>query len=288
MPQRRDKRPKVIDYNRKRYRNPFFEHKTNQNKRKVKSDNHSWVNIALSLLYILVISAIFWGICFSPWLNIESFTVSVPPKINKLEVDNLVNGHLNQKRFFLFPQRNILFYNPQQLERTINSSYILGSLDIKTEWPNKLIIKLEPKTFDVAWQENGKYFFINKTDFIANEITEQECLSSKLPLIVNNGLQKIYEGKLTAAQDKVISILATSEIIKDRPGRLGILKFAIEDNNTSYFYGLTSGPKIKLSIREDLNRQLTKYQTAITQGMQNDLNNKKIIDLRFGDKIYYE
>lgn len=285
---RREKRPKKIDYSRKQYRNPFFSQKYNQTKQ---SPQDKWLILkafGVAMVVVAFICGTIWATCYSPWFDIVNLSVTVPAKINQQEVENLAWQCINGNRWLVIPQRNLIFTDTAALEHDLKQRYILGGIRIEKKWPHGLAIIMEEKPYHAAWQENGKKYLVNKDDFLATEATEQEISKTKVPLINNSGQPKISEGRLTNEQNCLAAILAVDGRIATKPDRLGIKHFEVGNDLATGFVGVTTGPKIIFNAREDIDRQLNKYEAVLTQGLKGELAQKKYIDLRFGDKLFYQ
>jgi cell division septal protein FtsQ len=285
---RREKRQKKIDYSRKQYRNPFFSQKHNQAKQQPQDKWLLLKAFGVAMVAVTLICGSVWAICFSPWFSIINLSVSVPAKISQPDVEGLAWQCVNGNRWLVIPQRNLIFTDTSGLENELKQRYVLGGISIKKNWPHGLAISLQEKPYHAVWQENSKKYLINKDDFVATEATDQEINEKKLPLISNSGQPKISEGKLTNEQDCLTAILAVSSKIAAKPDRLGIKHFEVSNDLASGFMGVTAGPKIIFNTREDLDRQVNKYEAVLTQGLKGELAQKKYIDLRFGDKLFYQ
>lgn len=285
---RREKRNKKIDYSRKNYRNPFFSQKHTQAKLQ---QQDKWLLLkafGVAMAVVAVICGSIWALCFSSWFDVVNLAVSVPAKISRQEVENLAWNQINGSRWLVIPERNLIFTDTQELESTLKQRYVLGGLSIKKNWPHGLSIKLEEKPYHVSWQEGGKKYLVNKDDFTAIETTDQEIAEKKLPLINNAGQPKINGGKLADGQSCLAAVLSVNSKIASKPDRLGIKNFEISNDFASGFMGITAGPKIIFNSREDLDRQVNKFETLMAQSIKNELAQKKYIDLRFGDKLFYQ
>ncbi len=285
---RREKRPKKIDYSRKQYRNPFFSQKHNQAKHQPQD---KWLILKAFGVAMVVVAAIcgsVWAVCYSPWFDIVNLSVTVPPKISRQEIETVIWNQINGNRMLVIPQRNLIFTDARKLESVLRERYVLGGLSIEKKWPHSLSVKLEEKPYHAAWQENGKKYLISRDDYTAIETTDQEIAEKKLPLINNAGQPKISEGKLIEGQTCLTAVLDTNSKLAKKPDRLGIRGFEISNDYATGFMGVTAGPKIIFNSREDLDRQISKFEAAITQGLKTELAQKKYIDLRFGDKLFYQ
>ncbi|NTW22164.1 hypothetical protein HGA34_01305 [Candidatus Falkowbacteria bacterium] len=285
---RREKRLKKIDYSRKQYRNPFFSQKHAQAKHQ---SQDKWLLLkafGIAMVVVSIICGTFWAVCYSPWFDIVNLSVAVPKKISQQEVENLVWGQVNGNRWLVIPERNMIFTDTQALEASLRQRYVLGGLAIKKDWPHGLSVELIEKAYHVAWQENGKKYLVNKDDFTAIETTDQEIAEKKLPLINNVGQPKINDGQLAEGRNSLTAVMSADDKLAKKPNRLGIKNFEISNDFASGFIGITAGPKIIFNAREDLDRQVNKFESLMTQEQKTELAQKKYIDLRFGDKLFYQ
>lgn len=287
MSTRGGKKIKKIDYKRRQYRNPFFDHRA-ASRQPAASPWFSWKTKLLCLLLSAGLGAAGWAAAWSPWLAVTDLAVTVPDKIDQNEVSALVWQQAGSRRFGLIPQRNLPLLDTKNLRTNLESKYVLGGLEIKRRWPHRLEVKLLAKDYHFAWQENGAYYLVNRYDYRAAPSNEEEAKSRGLPIIDNLGQPCVVDGRLQSEQDKAAAIINISDRIKSKSDRLGISRFEVNNQSAASFQAVTAGPRLIFNIREDFDRQLVKYETVLAQGQKNGLAQKKYIDLRFGDKVYYQ
>ncbi|NTU99033.1 hypothetical protein HGA64_03445 [Candidatus Falkowbacteria bacterium] len=287
MTPRRGRKIKKIDYCKRQYRNPFFNQKNKVSK--ISADSFfNWKIASVFFLSVFLFSFFAWGVFWSPWFKINSISISVPEKVNGKDVEAQVLQLISTNRFLLFPQRSLAVVDTNRISREISAKYALGGIKIKQDWPHGLTIELLPKEYHYIWHEGGAFYQVNRFDQTASLIPEQEAMHKNLPIIDSIGPYRVQDGKLNAKDDRIAIILDASVKFATKPGKMGVTRFAIEDQNPASFQAITVGPKLIFNSRDNLDRQIAKYEAAASQVLHNELAQKKYIDLRFGDKIYYQ
>ena len=101
-----------------------------------------------------IISAIFFCCCFiwfvyffllSDNFFIKAINISGNENIPKNDLQKIVRARLEQKRWLIFPGKNILLFDKQDLISDIEDKYIIENIKIKKKLPFTLSIELEEK-----------------------------------------------------------------------------------------------------------------------------------------------
>ena len=273
------------DYSRKKYHNPFFQNK------KQKKVNYEyafpWKVVFFSLLSLSLIVSCFWLTYYSDFLKIKKIDAGSSPKISSDEVKNIAWAQTQNYRFFAGKQNNIFLFDKENLASTLKNKYPFFSFTVNKKLPDKLTIDFKEKIYNSIWREADKYYYISD-DGMAIEADPLQIKDKKIPLIENAGSTKINNGKLNESAELINKTLSLYQKLKDNQ-KIKIEKFLAEDNNNSSIKIITiSGPALVFNLNEDFDMQIVKLYAIMNERLKDEFFKKSYIDLRFGDKIYYQ
>ena len=312
-----------MDYSKKKLENPF--HQTNHG---IKRDELS-LRLKISCLALLgLLVALLYLMFFSAAFDIKKIQITGLSRANIGEVEKLALGQSGENRFWLFRQQNLLIFDKKALTRTLADTYHFKEIKIKKSLFHTLKINLVEREYGYIWQENDKYYYIDKAGYLINELVidlapitaslELATTSSSTVLATNTPVVADYY-KLTIAAAKTASqdlypIIVNvgeehfkSDLVDIDPVYLEFtsqLNDKIKANNESellpkYFIIdkdfntikaiLGSGLTVYFSTKEDRDSQIRNL-LVLKKEKALDFNKliKKKIDLRYGDKVYYE
>ncbi|MEK7125846.1 MAG: hypothetical protein AAB880_02905 [Patescibacteria group bacterium] len=82
---------------------------------------------------------------YSPQFTVRTVNINGLETIPRAEIDSIVSGYLNSRRGYILPNRNILSFSKQGLEKVISQKYILDSIAIDRSLPWTLNIDVKEK-----------------------------------------------------------------------------------------------------------------------------------------------
>ncbi len=289
---RRYSRPKIKrDYSRKKYTNPFFRRPSRQVGLPV-----TGISLKLKVILALLITALvatLWFLLFSNYFLLSNIEVNLKKaaKISKTssqEIKNLVlKQSREQKRFFVFSQRNLLLFDASQLSETLNDKYCLENLQISKKLPHTLVINLTEKNYAVIWQEDDSFYYVGSEGDIITEVNPTEIKQKQYPLIENLSQDKINNRKISVDLEKVNFIINLFSQFKKQAKDIDIEKFKIDSEFNTVKVTLKEGVELYFNVKDDINKQIEKLLTIRNQRLKDDFFKKTYIDLRYGDRVYY-
>jgi len=277
----RPKKRKVIFYKKKKFSNPFF---NQPKKRSIKFPKFSSkIKIIIIAVMILMIVST-WFFFFSTVFKIEKIIVVGAQKIPETEIESLV---WQQAARGLGLQKNIFLFSRQGLAKAIDENYFVDNLAINKNLPQTLTISFTEKTNAAIWLENEEYYYIDNSGNLIEQVDLLNIKEKSYPLIANQGDSKINGKSIDLASGKLTSILSLYEKIKARQYNFIIDRFIINNDNSMLDVKILNGPEVYFNIDDDLEKQLIKLDTIINEKLKDDFLHKQVIDLRYGDRIYY-
>ena len=107
-------------------------------------------------------------ILFTTFIS-ENISTIKKLKINKIRFENnkIVNNEELIKDLSFLYNKNIIFLNTLEIKKKIKKNSFIESLQIKTIYPNELVIKIfEKQPIAILFQENKKFFLGKKFELI--------------------------------------------------------------------------------------------------------------------------
>ena len=279
------KAKKKFDYHKKNYSNPFFRHKK---KIKIKSPSLTWRVKLIIFEIIILIGGIIWFCCFSTYFAISAIDVIGAEKISIQDIKELARQQTKHRRFLFGSQKNLFFLNANELIKTLNEQYCLDNIVIKKKLPGILIIKFKEKIYSVIWHQSDKYYYIDEAGNIIIETNPLEIKQKNYPLIDYQGGGEIADKKIDGQNDNINFIIKLFNEFKKAKYGFKIERFIINNELNTVKMIINQGPEVYFNTREDLEKQVTKLLVLINEKLKDDFNEKTYIDLRYGDRVYYQ
>ncbi|KKQ80499.1 MAG: hypothetical protein UT02_C0007G0010 [Parcubacteria group bacterium GW2011_GWC2_38_7] len=231
--------------------------------------------VFVSLIYLLFYASFF---------TVRNYEINGLQKIKSENIDNILNNYLNKRKLLIFSRRNYWLIDKTALKAEISKYYYFEQLEIKRKLPNKLIVNLVEKQPMVNWFANDLCFQVDLT-------------GSAIGYCENNsGLLSIRTYKLEEVKigDQVIGASALQYIINLHNQAIGTLG----ERYTPLYYELSdklltaksdAGPEVRYNLELEIGEQVGRLG-LLTQDKEVKDNYQKLkyIDLRFGDKIFYQ
>lgn len=187
----------------------------------------------------------------------------------------------------LLPADNLLLFDKKRLLAAINEKYYLDNLKIKIRLPHTLVISFQEKSYGLIWQEDGKFYYIN---YQGDIILERFDAAENIALVYNRGHAR-REGRRINIEEKYLSFAndlnrAFTEQIKGLTDR----EIFIDDDLNTVKIQIKNGPVIKFNTEDPITKQLLKLETLRRLELSDGkvFSSKQYIDLRYGDRVFYQ
>lgn len=229
---------------------------------------------ALILIWLLFFSALF--------------------KINKIDVsgvdDNTAKDVLaiawNLAGNKLLGKNNLLLFNKTDLKTALNEKYYLADLTVKKSPLHTLKINLIQKQQAAVWREEEKYYYIDGSGSIINEIDPLNIDRSNYPLIENLTGIKAEERQANIKRPAIDYIISLFNEFKDQKYNFDIERFIVDNDINTVKLAVLGGPKIYFNIESAVGEQAAKLDLVIKEKLKDNFKSKEYIDLRYGNNIY--
>lgn len=262
------------DYQKKKFVNPYFDKKVNID-RGFNTKFYLKILGVVLILYILI---------YSNFLRINNIEVQGTDMIRQDEFRQTVENRLNDWRWYLFPQRNLLLMSKSKLSRGITEKYSLNSLKIDRGWKSIKII-IEERASHIIVFNNQNFYFLNQDGAINRQISKQEAEQywDRFP-VLNIGERNVNIGDEIASKEIAEFILKLDEEIRN--SSLDIHGYELREEEELSLVA-KAGWRAYFDINTDIKLSVENLILVLDEKVDNQ-SNLEYIDLRFGNKVFYK
>ncbi|KKR14306.1 MAG: hypothetical protein UT42_C0031G0005 [Candidatus Falkowbacteria bacterium GW2011_GWA2_39_24] len=250
-------------------------------KRPVKKKNKKLIGLVVLLLFI------FLYLSFSSALKISNLVTPLGKNINQAELEQATWDYLSQRRFWLLPQNNLLFLSKSGLFNYLNERFPIAELKIKKRPLHRLVLDLVEKDYSLVWLENGLYYYINDQGEIIKTATERP---QNVVVISNLADPKQGEKRIDMDLKYLESLHTVQQTMTVNQPDLIIGHYVYDNEPNTIKLKIEEGPLLYFSTKEDIVKQVSKLKVLRDQVFPDQVNflNQLYIDLRYGDRVFYQ
>lgn len=261
----------------KSYRKPYRVKK----KKSIFRNRFFW----LSILVLMVLTGVFYLICFSSFFQIKKIQVIDSQKVSGEEIENIARQKIKQK-IFIFSSESIFLADFKRInEATLEQFPQISQVSFTRKFPDTVIIRIEERKPKAVFNQDEKYFFIDEEGIIFEEIFEPSL--NLLKIKKSTVVDELKLGKRIIEKEQISKILEIGSKLKDN------LKVPIEEilivSNERLNIKTLEGWEIYFNPKEDLDWQLTKLNSVLEKEIPAEKRgNLEYIELRFGNFAPYK
>lgn len=286
-----------------------------------KEEGHDWrFRLKLICLIVCLVAMILIGLYHS-FFQIKKINVTGLIRINSVEFNNSVFGAINYKEFLVLPANNYFLMSPRELLLILKNKFPIESISIKKTFPDTLNIVLEEKISTIIYDNGVNYNYLDSEGKVVEilrkvgddewqrttrittttdstttiEIVDQKHIPNVKTIIAELGDYPIvYDTRSKTVE------LGSNILNKDIVG--GVIKwFNLITKNTNIPFGyviidnelgtgtIKTGESWSIMVpfdNNDLEKQFKKLQYLLEKEIKRP--NLSYIDLRFGDRVYWQ
>lgn len=284
------------DYQLKDYQNPFFPKKQVSKKSRL-------TKFYFLALIILIIGGLYF-LNSSDLFQIQKVEVTGQQQISQIEVSNIVFEQLKTKRWLLFDQGSIWFFNQRQTRKQLEQNYLFDSLKIKKKYFDTIKVEIVEKQSGIAWVSGTSQHFLGLTGVAlrqvdvgggvvveqgssGTEVIRSEISSGNFPLVYDQSASPVTIGQLITSDDLVNFVINLSDGLDGRAD-FEFSHYTIERPFAREINLVTNeGWQAYFKIDDDPIQQLNLLLLVLQQKVK-DRASLEYIDLRFGEKVFYQ
>lgn len=275
---KKSKFKKSRDYHKKKLNNPFF---LKDNKKAT-----AWVN---SILLFIVLFGTYYAMQHTNFWQIKNVYIEGGGEITKNLALEIFNNQQLKRRFLIFTQDKIIFFNIFEFKKELEQQILLESIKVNKNIKNKTIeITLIEKKSKFFLVNQGKFFSLDNQGNIISMI--ESIPTTTLPIIEF----KTYNLSIGAKIANIDYLDKISFINQEWPKyvkNLNIKSFEFLNNSDDKIIINTdenTGYKIYLNSDLDLNNQLNILHNLLVKIEKENIKINEYIDLSIDSWIYYK
>lgn len=247
------------------------------------------------MLGLVTLVSIFF---YSRMFTIEFVDVDTVGGIDQNAARALVFQQMERMRFGIFPQRNLLLFSKQELEKELSKRFVIRSLSITKRLPKKLVISLTGEPFRLLHLFNGKILDRAPDGSVTADVTEHradEGVSMRIARLISSGQQRtateipdvpIVRGGEQLNGEAIMfirSVFSSSHARGYQP-----MYFEVDSNALTVTMHTREGWRILLTSFSDPVTQLSLVATILEKHFKNSRSALQYIDVRFDNRVYYK
>jgi len=243
-------------------------------------------------LVICLLTSLIWWLFLSDYFTLKQ--VIMPPTKNfpQGELSQLIWQTAGQRKWGVLPANNLLLLDADRLTEKINQRFYLNDLKIRKKLGHTLLISFQEKDFAVGWQETAsdgasKLYYIN---FQGDIILQPAQPLPDVLIIYNHGHPKAGERQVAVEEKYLTFVDRLNRAFDERIKGLTDRQIFLDNDLNAVKIQINNGPVLIFNTESDLNKQLVKLETIRRQELRDGalFNSQRYLDLRYGDRIFYQ
>jgi len=274
-----------------------------------KTRGHFWQTRRFKIYLILVAIALlflsyllFWSGVF----KIQRVDIQGTKNLKSENITELVQTQIQEKKWLLFSQSNLFFFDKAEAIKNISDKYVVDSVKIQKRPLGVIKVIINEKPSQIVWITDNNYYYLDPNGIViegilvanvqlvqgtakeaknapGEDMIDLSAVNKDLPMVYDLSNTKVEVGK-TALDSKLIDFIArVRQAIPE--GTFNIQKFEIPDP-TGHEVRLTTdkGYNVYFNSDDSLERQIANMNLVIREKVKDSKIN--YIDLRAGNRVY--
>lgn len=271
--------PQISEKYHKDYKSFNFENprllKARENRKRIlkKVIVYFGIIIVLSLIYLLF---------FSPVFIIKEIEINGLEKIGRANLNKIIDEYRQSRALFVFPRNNLWTFSRTGLKERVYKHYYFDKFDIKKKLFNKIIIALKEKESAINWLTNNLCFHLDLTGTAI-----EYCETDKgLLTVLDQRNKELQIGDMALEKEELAQLLELNSQLK---ALSQFRQFTLEKENKQVTVNMEEILQIKFDMTNVIGEQVARLKALLdNKDFNSNLKKFKYIDLRFGEKVYYQ
>ncbi|SRR6056297_1627697 len=235
--------------------------------------------MAISLLFFAI-----YGLFMSNYFSINEVQVNGLEKIKPGNVNKIIDQYRQDKFFLIFKRNNYWLFDKNDLKEKIFQYYYFEDFNIKKHWPNKVVIDLTEKDCAITWVSSNICHHLDRTGTVI-EYCNQADGSIQINDLTGTPMKIGEKAVSTEELRRILELFNGVENITKN--KLKISNVTKKNKNLTFFTG--QGMELKFNLNLTVAEQVARLHTILKQEqVKKYLNDLSYIDLRFGEKVYFQ
>jgi cell division protein FtsQ len=239
----------------------------------------------LIIFFISILGSVFYSLLFHDFFQVKEIKVSGNQKVKREFIEEKI-FNLIEKEILSFSSKSIFLINSANIQEVLLNSFpYLDDVDLNREFPDILIIEVEERKPVAVFNQDQKYFLIDKKGVIFEEITEGESGYLKIKRLSLDSPLDLGQG--VVSEEEISKILEIdSKLKRDLSIQCQRVNIVSEERIN---FQTSEGWEIYLNPKGDIDWQLTKLRVDLEQEIPpENRSNLEYIELRFGNFAPYK
>ena len=282
------------DYHRKEFRNPFFGQRQAAGRRR---PFMLWTVAAVVFLTFII-----W-LYRSSTFQIQTIEVRGEPVVGEQEIRDDVSQQLGKRRWLIFSQRNIFFFNAQKAEGALAEQYGEAYLTVKKKYFQTVVVSVNTDISRIVWSTGQQTFYLDATGVALREAADLQStveLSQGTtevvrtqnqfgdhPLVVDESGAAVTIGQEATSPQLVEFIAAVTAAVSARAD-FKVAHYTMVNPYADWLtMQTTSGWAAYFKTADRADAQVSRLLLVLNQKVT-DRSKLEYVDLRYGDKVFYK
>lgn len=262
---------------------------------------YSWRGKLVAGSILAILATIVWAFLYNPYFTVNEVVIKGAGYVDEGRLYDAVNEQLDERRWLILRQDNIFALSKRQLLARIAAEVMVHDLQLNKDLPGSVTISFVEAEPVAVWSENGNHYYIDADLRVLAPVSEGvatnapylhlNAAAAETHVVWTNGVRVV---------DVVPVYLAAAQAVRERYGRReaqaegekgrGIATaFTITAQETTLTMQYDGGPAVYFNVDGDIDAQIAKLDVLLAEKFNPDeLATLRYIDLRFGEKIYYQ
>ncbi|MFA5021978.1 MAG: cell division protein FtsQ/DivIB [Patescibacteria group bacterium] len=281
------------DYQRKSFKNPYYLSKP---KAKKKSRHKlGW------LLLILLVFGLAYFFVAKPF-RLDKIEISGNQYVGNNEIQAEIGQQLNKRRWLIFSQSNILFFDSNQAKINLLAKFFFENLEIKKKYFHTISILVTEKKSYLSWVSAAQNYFLDLNGVVIkkeegtdlfiqqqgdNQVVRPQAGTNSYPIIYDQSNSPLKIGQAVISKELINFIVDLTQQV-ELNADFDISHFNISSPQAKDISLITKdGWEVRFSLEESVKTQIDLLTSVLHQQIK-DHKKLKYIDLRFGEKVFYQ
>jgi len=260
-----------------------------------KKNRSGWKKYLIIVGPLAPVAALFIYLTFSPLFKIQNIIINhVPSAITERRILKILQDMMSERRFFILPQSNLIFFSSRLAQAAINREFYTDSISFDRHWPNVLRVNISENLVVARWLIGESEFVVDKRGKLVQELSPdwpaKELVlvrditqrSESEPIGPKLGDQVAPENSLT-----FLSLMIAAWRQELTKLELSYVQFDTKDLPTLKAY-TPNGWYILFSLQEDPLIQVVSLRRLLEDKIKTEADKLEYIDVRFVSRLYYK
>lgn len=288
---RRQARPRPRDFSIRYYDAPPTARRLSQAYRQTPASTwRTQLWWAIGALAVILLAAL----AYAPFFTIRNVIINhVPSRATEQRLRQLVDEVMNQHRWLVLPQSNLIFFSTKLAQQAIAREFYTQGLTFERHWPNVLKVNLAENLVVARFRVGDKEFALDRRGILVQELPsdwESPELAAVRERVPDQGTAPEHKlGDQVAPEEAVGFLDRLSASWRQELSKLPLdyVLFDAKALPTLQVF-MPTGWYVLVSTQEDAATQVVAVRRLLEDKIKDDATKLEYIDVRFISRLYYK